>query len=71
LIIINHRDCGAAKIVSINKEFDEQNETKIHLNSFFKLQKIINRKFPKLKTDYYLLSLNKKIKKFNISLNAG
>ncbi len=71
LIIINHRDCGAAKIVSINKEFDEQNETKIHLNSFLKLQKIINRKFPKLKTDYYLLSLNKKIKKFNISLNAG
>ena len=38
LIVINHRDCGAAKIINKKKEFSEINETKIHkiyYNKFF------------------------------------
>ena len=44
LIVINHRDCGAAKIINGKKEFNSANETKIHKNSFLKLKKIFNKK---------------------------
>ena len=39
LIVINHRDCGAAKIINGDKIFNRLNETKIHLFSFEKLKK--------------------------------
>ena len=64
LIVINHTDCGAAKIVNGNKKFDSINENKIHILSFNKLKKIIKKKFPKLKIDLNLMSINRKIKKF-------
>ena len=38
LIVINHRDCGAAKIIYGKKKFDNFNETKIHENSFTKIK---------------------------------
>ena len=65
LIVINHKDCGAAKIASQKKEFNASNEMKIHLDSFFKIKKTINKKFPKLKIELYLMSLDKRVKKFN------
>ncbi len=65
LIVINHKDCGAAKIANQKKEFNASSEMKIHLESFVKIKKIIKRKFPKLKIECYLMSLNKKVKKFN------
>ncbi len=65
LIVINHKDCGAAKIVNHKKEFNKFNEMKIHLESFIKIKKTIKRKFPKLKIEFYLMSLDKKVKKFN------
>ena len=34
LIVINHRDCGAAKIINGKKQFNRINETKIHKSSF-------------------------------------
>ena len=64
LIVINHTDCGAAKIVNGKKEFNSINENKIHILSFNKLKKIIKKKFPKLKIDLNLMSINRKIKKF-------
>ena len=64
LIVINHTDCGAAKIANGKKEFDSLNEDKIHKVSFNKLKKIIKKKFPKLKIDLNLMSINRKIKKF-------
>jgi carbonic anhydrase len=39
LIIINHKDCGAAKIANGKKEFNPENEKKIHQNSFSKIKK--------------------------------
>ena len=64
LIVINHTDCGAAKIANGKKEFTSINENKIHMLSFNKLKKIIKKKFPKLKIDLNLMSINRKIKKF-------
>ena len=38
LIVINHRDCGAAKIINGKKEFSVVNETIVHKNSFKKIE---------------------------------
>ncbi len=64
LIVINHRDCGAAKIVNGKKKFDSFNETKIHKNSFTKIRNKFKNKYPNLKIETNLASLNKKIEKF-------
>ena len=64
LIVINHKDCGAAKIVNGKKEFNTVNEKIIHENSFLKLKKKIKKKFPKLKIEMNLISLDNKIIKF-------
>ncbi len=65
LIVINHTDCGAAKIINKNNKFDSINEKKIHKTSFIELKKKLSKKFPKLKIDINLISLNKKIKKIH------
>ena len=65
LIVINHRDCGAAKVINGNKDFNSLNEIKIHKSSFKKIKKVFKKKYSKLKIETYLISLNKKIKKFN------
>ena len=64
LIVINHKDCGAAKIANGKKEFNTVNEKIIHENSFLKLKKKIKKKFPKLKIEINLISLDNKIIKF-------
>tara|TARA_B100000900_G_scaffold412414_1_gene434148 strand:- start:3401 stop:3820 length:420 start_codon:yes stop_codon:yes gene_type:complete len=66
LIVVNHRDCGAAKIVNYKNEFNKDIEEKIHKNSFKKLKKILNKKFPKLYSEFYLMTLKGSIKKFNV-----
>ena len=65
LIVINHRDCGAAKILNGNKILDKFNETKIHKISFIKLKKKFKKKYPKLKIELKLISLNNKVENFN------
>ena len=64
LIVINHRDCGAAKIINGKKNFSTINETKVHKISFQKLKKIFKKKYPKLKIELKLVSLNNKIQNF-------
>ena len=64
LIAINHQDCGAAKIVNGKKAFNITNEQKIHKESFSKLKKEIKKRFPKLKVELNLMSLDSKITKF-------
>ena len=64
LIVINHKDCGAAKIVNGKKAFNITNEQKIHKESFSKLKKEIKKRFPKLKVELSLMSLKSKITKF-------
>ena len=64
LIVINHKDCGAAKIANGKKEFNPANEKKIHQESFSLIKKQIKKKFPKLKVDLNLIFLDSKITKF-------
>ena len=64
LIVINHKDCGAAKIVNGKKEFNNENELNIHKTSFNKIKKKLKKRHPKLKIELILMSLDKKLKKF-------
>ena len=57
LIVINHSDCGAAKIVNGKKKFNQSIENKIHKDSFKNIKKILSKKFPKLKLNFKILSL--------------
>ena len=64
LIVINHQDCGAAKIANSKKEFNNKVETDIHKASFKKLKSSLRKKFPKLKIEFNVMALNNSIKKF-------
>ena len=64
LIVINHSDCGAAKIVNGKKEFSEINEIKVHKTSFQKIKKIFKNKYPKLTIELKIISLNSKVETF-------
>ena len=64
LIVINHKDCGAAKIANGKKEFNPENEKNIHQNSFSKIKKEIKKRFPKLKVELNLIALDSKVIKF-------
>ena len=64
LIVINHRDCGAAKIINGKKEFSKINETKVHKKSFLKIKKIFKKKYPKLSIELKIISLNSKVETF-------
>ena len=57
LIVINHQDCGAAKIINGNKKFNLLIEKKIHKDSFRKIKKIVNKKFPNLQISFKVLKL--------------
>ena len=57
LIVLNHNDCGAAKIVNNNKNFNSRIENAIHKKSFNKLKKTLKKKFPKIKVSFKILSL--------------
>jgi carbonic anhydrase len=64
LIVINHRDCGAAKIINGKKKFSKINEIKVHKNSFQKIKKIFKKKYPKLSIELKIISLNSKVETF-------
>ncbi len=64
LLVINHRDCGAAKIINGKKEFNNYYETEIHQSSFKRLKTKFKKKYPKLKIETLLMSLNDNIEKF-------
>ena len=49
LIVFNHMDCGAAKIVNGRKNFSIENETKIHNESFKKIKNKLLKKYPNFK----------------------
>jgi len=66
LIVINHKDCGVVKFVNGIKKLNEINEKKIHEESFKKLSKLLDKKFPKLNYEFYLMNLKGSIKNFNV-----
>ena len=64
LLVINHRDCGVAKIINGKKQFSRINEIKVHKNSFKKIKKIFKKKYPKLSIELKIISLNRKVETF-------
>ena len=65
LIVVNHTDCGAAKIVNKKKTFNKKIEFDIHKRALNLVKYKIKKKFPKLKVEISLMSLKKEITKFN------
>ena len=57
LIVINHKDCGAAKIANKEKKFNSSIENKIHGESFKSIKKILGKKHPKLEINFKILSV--------------
>ena len=57
LIVINHKDCGAAKIANKEKKFNSSIENKIHKNSFKDIKKTLKKKHPNLKIIFKILSI--------------
>ena len=57
LIVLNHKDCGAAKIVNKDKKFNSLIENKIHKESFINLKKELKKKHPNLKVSFKILSM--------------
>ena len=57
LIVLNHKDCGAAKIVNKEKKFNSLIENKIHKESFINLKKKLKKKHPNLKVSFKTLSI--------------
>jgi len=57
LIVINHKDCGAAKIANKEKSFNEAIENKIHKESFKNIKKTLKKKYPNLKVNFKILSI--------------
>ena len=57
IIVINHEDCGAVKIVNGKKKLNSIIENKIHRESFKKIKKVLNSRFPTLKINFKILSL--------------
>jgi len=64
LIVINHRDCGVAKIINGKKIFSNDIETHIHRESFQKIKKIFKNKYPRLSIELNIISLNKKVETY-------
>jgi len=57
LIVLNHKDCGAAKMVNKEKKFNSLIENKIHKESFINLKKKLKKKYPNLKVSVKTLSI--------------
>ena len=64
LIIINHRDCGAAKIINGNKNLNKFNEYKIHKASLMKIKRLFKKRYPNLSIELKIISLNNKVENF-------
>jgi carbonic anhydrase len=57
LIVLNHKDCGAAKIANKKKQFNSLIENKIHKESFINLKTKLKKKYPNLKVSFKTLSI--------------
>ena len=57
LIVINHNDCGAAKIVNGNNKFSASIENKIHNQSFKIIKKKLKKKHPNIKVSFKIMKI--------------
>ena len=57
LIVINHNDCGAAKIVNGNNKFSTTIENKIHNQSFKIIKRKLKKKYPSIKVSFKIMKI--------------
>ena len=57
LIVINHNDCSAAKIVNGNNKFSTSIENKIHNQSFKIIKKKLKKKHPSIKVSFKIMKI--------------
>jgi hypothetical protein len=59
LIILDHRDCGAYKVI-LGEDYarDPQRETEVHAEQMKRLQKTVVERYPGLPTELLLMSLD-------------
>ena len=57
LIVLNHQDCGAAKIINGKKPFNLKIEKKIHEKSFKLIKRKLKKKLPQMKIETKVMSL--------------
>ena len=57
LIVINHNDCGAAKIVNGNNKFSTTIENKIHNQSFKIIKKKLKKKHPSIRVSFKIMKI--------------
>ena len=57
LIVINHTDCGAAKIANKEKKFNLSIENKMHKLSFKNIKNKLKKKHPKLKVKFKIIPI--------------
>lgn len=57
LIVLNHSDCGVAKIVNGRKDFSIKNERKIHEISFKKIKSKLLKKYPNFKIECKIIKV--------------
>ena len=57
LIVINHTDCGAAKIANKEKKFNLSIENKMHKESFKRIQIKLKKRHPKIQLKFKILTL--------------
>ena len=57
LIVLNHQDCGAAKIINGKKKFSFNVEKKIHEKSFKLVKQKLKKKFPKIIVETKIMKL--------------
>ena len=57
LIVVNHYDCGLAKMLNKNKVFNKTIEKKIHEKSFKLLKTKFKKKYPKFKLEMRIISV--------------
>jgi len=64
-IVVNHRDCGAAKIAyGADKVANPQIETETHKAALFEFRKQVAERQPKLMTELHLMALDGKLDTF-------
>jgi carbonic anhydrase len=51
-------------LVNLKKNFNENIEINIHSISFKKIKRNLKKKFPNLKVELFLISLDKKVRKY-------
>ena len=57
LIVINHNDCGAAKIVNGNNKFSTSIENKIHNQSFKIIKRKLKKRHPSIKVSFKIMKI--------------